>query len=121
MPESSQPRLSVTWLLDLSRELSNVLVLLHLRPEFRDELHRHLVAEARRQQALRTLSLPGKNPGRAGSGPTASSRESDSMGPRSQGDSVFTNKRWIIGTAVGSASALGLLVLVRSRRHRSAA
>jgi hypothetical protein len=121
MPEPSQARLSVTWLLDLSRELSNLLVLLHLRPEFRDELYRQLLVEARRQQALRVLSLTGDDVGGQARESVALREESNGMTRRHQLDSGPTNRRWIIGAAVGSASALGLLVLVRNRRHRRAA
>ena len=105
---------SLAALLDLSRELSRVLVPVRPRPEYREELYRRLLAEAHRQEALRLLSLP------AGSTPElAASQTIHWLGPgdRSGG------RRWIIGAAaVGSAASLvGLLAYVRIRRHGKAA
>jgi hypothetical protein len=105
---SRRPSLAV--LLDLSRELSHVLVPVQLRPEFREELYGRLLIEARRQQALQMLALPAGSP--ALEEPrTMSYRAYLGYGPE--------GRRWIIGAAaVGSAASLvGLLAYVRSRRH----
>jgi hypothetical protein len=127
-PDSSRPALPPSsWLplsslLDLSRELSHLLVLVQPRPAFEAELYRHLVAEARRRQAVRMLSL-GQNYGSVlPDGLTCTQEEPFGiMRPMQTGDEP-SSRRWIIGAAaVGSASLLGLVVLVRSRRHRRVA
>jgi hypothetical protein len=102
-------------LLDLSRELSKILVPVEPRPEYQAELQRRLLHEARRQQALRLLALP------AGSTPVLEE-------PRTMIRRVYLEygpgrRRWIVGAAaVGSAASLvGLLAYVRSRRQGKAA
>jgi hypothetical protein len=112
------PWLPLASLLELSRELSHLLVLVQPRPEFRAELYRRLLAEARRQQAMRLLSLQPNGAGMSPDAPAFASEEQFAMMHRVQVDYGTANKRWIIGAAaVGSASLLGLLVYVRSRRH----
>jgi hypothetical protein len=107
--------MSLAALLDLSRELRGVLVAVQPPPEFREELYGHLLAEARRQQALRILSLP------VGSDPTLD--ESQTIIHRFYPAYGPGGRRWLIGAAaVGSAASLvGLLAFVRSRRHGNAA
>jgi hypothetical protein len=107
--------ISLASLLDLSRELRGVLVAVQPRPEFREELYSHLLVEARRQQALRILSL------RVGSDPVL--EESQAIVHRIYLGDGPGSRRWIIGAAaVGSAASLvGLLAYVRSRRHGNAA
>jgi len=102
--------LSLVALLDLSRELSNILVPVQLRPEFREELYGRLLVEARRQQALQMLALP------IGS---LALEESRTMSLRAHLGYGPEGRRWIIGAAaVGSAASLvGLLAYVRIRRH----
>jgi hypothetical protein len=115
---SPSPWLPLASLLDLSRELSHLLVFVQLRPEFRAELHRRLLAEARRQQALRTLSLQPNSAGTWLDGSASAPEGQLAMMRRVEVDYGTANRRWIIGAAaVGSASLLGLLVYVRSRRH----
>jgi hypothetical protein len=90
-------------------------VTVHPRIEFREVLYGQLLVEARRQQALRMLSLP------LGSTPAwEESRTEDHHILRGYGPG---GRRWIIGAAaVGSAaSVVGLLAYVRSRRQRKAA
>jgi hypothetical protein len=101
---------SLVAMLDLSRELSNILVPVQPRPEFREELYGRLLVEARRQQALQMLALP------AGS---LALEESRTMSNRADLGYGLESRRWIIGAAaVGSAASLvGLLAYVRSRRH----
>jgi len=98
-------------LLDLSRELSNILVPVQPRSEYQAELYRRLLTEARRQQALRMLSLY--------SGSTPAPEEPRTMIHRIHLEYGAGGRRWIIGAAaVGSAASLvGLLAYVRSRRH----
>ena len=105
---------SLVGLLDLSRELSNILVPIQPRPEFREELYDRLLIEARRRQALQILALPAE-PLALEESRTASLRAYLGYGPES--------RRWIIGAAaVGSAASLvGLLAYVRNRRHGTAA
>jgi len=112
VPASTRSRwLSLGPLLDLSRELRSVLVVVQPRPEFREELYRHLLVEARRQQALRMLSLPVE------SSPVP--EESWLFVDRIHSGHGPGGRRWIIGAAaVGSAASLvGLLAYVRSHRH----
>lgn len=127
-PDSSRPAtppsswLPLSSLLDLSRELSHLLLLVQPRPAFEADLYRHLVAEARRRQAVRMLSL-GQNYGNVLPDGSTSAREEPFGIMRSMHtDDEPSSRRWIIGAAaVGSASLLGLVVLMRSRRHRRAA
>jgi hypothetical protein len=107
--------LSLASVLDLSRELSGVLVAIQPRPEFREELYGHLMVEARRQRALRTLSLPVGSDSALEKPATIVRRLSPSYGRG--------NRRWFIGAAaVGSAASLvGLLAYVRNRHHGSVA
>lgn len=103
--------LSLAPLLDLSRELRSVLVVVQPRPEFRQELYGHLLVKARRQQALQMLSLPIGSSQAQGGSRTTVRRIHPRYGPG--------GRRWIIrAAAVGSAaSVVGLLAYVRSRRH----
>jgi hypothetical protein len=102
-------------LLDISRELSNIFVPLQPRPEYQAELYRRLITEARRQQALRMLSLSARS--------TPVPDEFRTMMHRVHPEYGSGGMRWIIGAAaVGSAASLvGLLAYVRSRRHGKAA
>jgi hypothetical protein len=111
----SERWLPLAALLDLSRELSNILVPVQPTPEYRAELYRRLLTEAHRQQALRLLSLP------VGSIPAP--EESRTMIRRVYLEYGPGGRRWIVGVAaVGSAASLvGLLAYVRSRRHGKAA
>jgi len=107
--------LSLAALLDLSRELRSVLVAVQPRAEFREALYGQLLVEARRQQALRMLSLPvGSTPARG---------ESRTTVQRIHAGYGAGGRRWIIGAAaVGSAaSVVGVLAYVRSRHHGKAA
>jgi hypothetical protein len=116
VPASTQSRwLSLGPLLDLSRDLRSVLVVVQPRPDFREELYRHLLVEARRQQALRTLSLPVE------SSPVP--QESWTLVHRIYSGHGPGGRRWIIGAAaVGSAASLvGLVAYVRSHRHAKTA
>jgi len=101
---------SLVALLDLSRELSNILVPVQPRPEFREELYGRLLVEARRQHALQMLALPAVSP---------ALEESRTMSLLAYLGYGPEGRRWIIGAAaVGSAASLvGLLAYVRSRRH----
>jgi hypothetical protein len=112
-PHSRQPSLAA--LLDLSREMSKTLVPVQPRPEYRSELYRRLLAEARRQQALRALALP--------AGSAGSMEETQTMFPRVYLESGSSGRRWLIGAAaVGSAASLvGLWAYVQMRRHGKAA
>jgi hypothetical protein len=111
----SSQGLSLASLLDLSRELRSVLVMAQPRAEFREALYGQLLVEARRQQALRMLSLSIGSTPSYGESPTTVQRAH--LGYGSGG------RRWIIGAAaVGSAaSVVGLLAYVRSRRQGKAA
>jgi hypothetical protein len=112
------PWLPIASLLELSRELSRLLVLVQPEPDFQAELYRRLVAEARRQQALRMLSSNADGPGAASDRAAFAQEETFEMMRQPHADDWGANKRWIIGAAaVGSASLLGLLVYVRSRRQ----
>jgi hypothetical protein len=109
------PGKSLASLLDLSRELRGVLVAVQPRPEFREELCGRLLVEARRQQALRILSLP--------VGSDLALGESQAIVHRIHPTYPSGSRRWIIGAAaVGSAASLvGLLAYVRNHRHGNAA
>jgi hypothetical protein len=116
VPASSRFRgLSLASLLDLSRELRDVLVIVQPRPQFREELYDNLLAEAHRQQAMRTLSLPAVS--------IVGLEGSQTIVRRVHLGYGTTGRRWIIGAAaVGSAASLvGLLAYVRNRRHGKAA
>jgi hypothetical protein len=86
--------------LSLARELAAMIVPVQLRREFRDELHRNLVAAARQQYAydLLLFPAPAANQGRNG-------------------------RRWVLGAAtLGSAVSLaGVAAYVWLHRHRQAA
>jgi hypothetical protein len=107
--------LSIASLLDLSRELRSALVIVQPRPEFREDLYGRLLVEARRQQALRMLSLP--------VGPASNLEDTRTTVHRFHLAYGLGGRRWVIGAAaVGSAaSVVGLLAYVRSRRHGRAA
>jgi hypothetical protein len=117
---SPAPRSTLALLLNLSRELGLLLVPVQPRTEFREDLYCRLVAEARRQRVRRVLSLTPTD-ARASGGLTSVPEESVGVLHRAGLASGRTNRRWIIGAAVGSASVLGLWVVVWSRRHRAAA
>jgi hypothetical protein len=108
-------RLSLATLLDLSRELTGVLIAVQPRAAFRADLYSRLLVEARRQQAVRTLSLPDRS--------DFDLDESWVVVRRSYLGYGTGGRRWLLGAAaVGSAaSVVGLLAFVRSRRHGRAA
>jgi hypothetical protein len=120
LKSSPAPRSTLALLLDLSRELGSLLVPVQPRTEFQADLYCALVAEARRQRARQVLSLTPTN-ARASGGLTSASEQLVGLMHRVELASGRTNRRWIIGAAVGSASLLGLWVVVRSRRNRAAA
>jgi hypothetical protein len=103
--------LSLASLLDLSRELRGVLVMVHPRPEFREDLYGHLLVEVRRQQVLRILALS--------VGSDSATEDSQAMVRRIYPGYGSGGRRWLIGAAaVGSAASLvGLFAYVRSRHH----
>jgi hypothetical protein len=86
--------------LSLARELASSMIPVQLRQEFRDELHRELMAAARQQYAYDLLLFPSPatNQGRNG-------------------------RRWVLGAATfGSAvSLVGVAAYVWLHRHRQAA
>lgn len=109
---SSPAGLSLLPLLNLSRELRATLVPREVRLQFRDELYRSLVAEARRRQAAQALGLgDGQRDFRE--------RVLDRLRVASA-----QRRSWVIGAAaVGSAASLvgiGVLAYVRRRRRRAA-
>ncbi len=86
--------------LSLARELTSSIIPVQLREEFRNELHRDLMAAARQQYAYDLLLFPSPatNQGRNG-------------------------RRWVLGAAtLGSAVSLaGVAAYVWLHRHRQAA
>ena len=92
------------------------------RAEFRRELHRSLVAEARRQQAQRMLAISSSAPAGILTGPQGlPDRLIDWI---SQETSALPgDRRWVLGAAaVGSAVSLaGILAYVLHHRSRTAA
>jgi hypothetical protein len=118
----SSPRLPFASLLEIARELGNLLIPVEPSAEFRIELHRRLVVEARRQQDLRSLSSRSDRAAVSRGGAVVYRDGSAEVMRQLSGEDESSNRRWIIGAAaVGSASLLGLLVYVRSRRHARAA
>lgn len=105
--------LSLTPYLELARDLAALLVPRHVRPEFKQSLEVGLLAEARRQYALRQLAI-----GDSGS--------IQPRGPLEAWREVLlesNERRWMIGAAaLGSAvSIMGIVAyLWRQRNQRMA-
>ena len=117
-------------LLLLAQEIAALLVPVKPRPDFRRQLHHSLLAEARRDQALRTLSLPATTPESRWADPQGEvalslqalhERVIDWSGQAAASDSV--DRRWVWGAAaVGSAvSLVGIVAYVLHLRGRQAA
>lgn len=107
------PALSLTPYLELARDLAALLVPRHVRPEFKRSLEASLLAEARRQQALRQLAIcdPAAVQPR---GPLEAWR-----------DLLLENgeRRWMIGAAaLGSAvSIMGIVAYLWHQHNQRAA
>ncbi len=103
-------------LLALTRRLSELLIPVRPRAQFRAELQRSLLASARQQQARRRLSLPthaADAPAPAAPGPSRVPGWSNLEG-------IVGDKRWVLGAAAaGSAvSLVGILTYVVRRQHQ---
>jgi len=114
------PTLGLPSLLALTRRLSDLLVPVRPRAEFRAELQRSLLASARQQQAKQVLALP--------THAVAALRPATSDPSRIPGwaslEGIMGDKRWVWGAAAaGSAVSLAgiLTYVVRRQHHRPAA
>lgn len=105
--------LSLTPYLELARDLAALLVPRHARPEFKQSLEASLLAEARRQHALRELAIS----------------DPSSLQPRGTLEAwreallESGERRWMIGAAaLGSAvSIMGIVAYLWRQRNQHAA
>jgi hypothetical protein len=116
--------LSLLALLDLARDIADLLAPVHLRPAFRAELRASLEVAARQQQAQRALFLvpaggrlvvglvPAEWVDRVNGWAETAGRE---MSEISEGD-----RRWVVGAAA-ALSLAGILAYVVHQRGRPAA
>jgi|GEM_PF-789603 hypothetical protein len=114
--------LTLAPLLLLAQEIAAMLLPLAPRAEYRHALHRSLIKQARRQQALGLLDLP--EPIRSPFVPEAQPLPNRVAGWITQETaSLDVDRRWVLGAAaVGSAVSLaGILAYVLSHRGRPAA
>ncbi len=109
--------LSIVPFLALTRELGALLVPMRLRPAFRAELHRRLIADARRQQAQVTLTIA-TLPADSALGSGLPERMAHLLALPPGGE----ERRWAVGAAaVGGAVSLGILAYLLRHRDRTAA
>ncbi len=109
-------RLSIAPFLALTRDLGALLVPMRPRPAFRAELHRSLIADARRQQAQAALDIA-PHPVESTLGDGLPDRMAQLLALVPGG----AERRWVVGAAVGGAVSLGFLAYLLRHHDRQAA